>query len=214
MPLGFRIMRRRRKVDAALVERFRSIPVANVSDSIFAHGSSWATAAPDARGGVMSGPALTVKVRPGDNLMLHRALDLGEPGDVVVVDASGDLMLAHAKQRGVVGLVINDAVRDVDSIRAQDQPVFAAGVTHRGPHKDGPGEINVAIALDGIVIEPGDLVLGDTDGVLPRSSLLLRRRRRPRSGRWPPSSPGPASAAGCSGPLQAAAARSRNDATA
>ena len=125
-------------------------------------------------GGVMAGPALTVKVRPGDNLMLHRALDLAEPGDVIVVDAGGDvttaimgdLMLAHAKQRGVAGLVINGAVRDVDSIRAQDLPLYAAGVTHRGPYKDGPGEITGAVALDGMVVEPGDLVLGDADGVL------------------------------------------------
>ena len=118
------------------------------------------------KGSAMAGPALTVKVRPGDNLMLHRALDLAEPGDVIVVDAGGDLttaimgdlMLAHAKQRGVAGLVINGAVRDVDSIRAQDLPLYAAGVTHRGPYKDGPGEINVAVAIDGMVV--------DADGVI------------------------------------------------
>jgi regulator of RNase E activity RraA len=65
-----------------------------------------------------------------------------------------------------VAIVINGAVRDVDSIRALDLPLYAAGVTHRGPYKDGPGEINVPVALDGMVVEPGDLVLGDADGVL------------------------------------------------
>ena len=174
MPIGFRIARRRRKVDPALVERFRSIPVANVSDSMSRMAAAGPRLRPMHKGGAMAGPALTVKVRPGDNLMLHRALDLAEPGDVVVVDAGGDLttaimgdlMLAHATKRGVAGLVVNGAVRDLDSIRAQKLPLYAAGVTHRGPYKDGPGEINVAVALDGMVVEPGDLVLGDADGVL------------------------------------------------
>ena len=174
MPIGFRIARRRRKVDVALVERFRSIPVANVGDSMSRMAAAGPRLRPMHKGGAMAGPALTVKVRPGDNLMLHRALDLAEPGDVVVVDAGGDLttaimgdlMLAHAKQRGVAGLVVNGAVRDLDSIRAQNLPLYAAGVTHRGPYKDGPGEINLPVALDGMVVEPGDLVLGDADGVL------------------------------------------------
>jgi regulator of RNase E activity RraA len=125
-------------------------------------------------GGVMAGPALTVKTRPGDNLMVHKAIDMAEPGDVIVVDAGGDLttaiigelMSAHAETRGVAGMVINGAIRDSGALRAGRFPVYAAGVTHRGPYKDGPGEINVAIALDGMVIEPGDLVLGDDDGVL------------------------------------------------
>src|SRR5919112_2027255 len=95
-------------------------------------------------------------------------------GDVLVVDGGGDLtnsligelMLSHARAAGAAGVVINGAVRDFAWIRSNDFPVFAAGVTHRGPYKDGPGEINVPIALDGMVIEPGDLVLGDDDGLL------------------------------------------------
>ena len=125
-------------------------------------------------GGVLAGPALTVKVRPGDNLMLHKALDLAMPGDVIVCDAGGDLttaiigelMLMHAIKRGVAGIVLNGAIRDAGGIRAQSTPVFAAGVTHRGPYKDGPGEINVTIAIDGMVIEPGDLILGDDAGMV------------------------------------------------
>ena len=122
----------------------------------------------------MAGPAFTVKTRPGDNLMVHKALDLAEPGDVLVVDAGGDLtnaiigeiMSGYANARGLAGMVINGAIRDADEIRAKPFPVFAAGVTHRGPYKDGPGEINVPVALGGMVIEPGDLVLGDGDGLL------------------------------------------------
>jgi RraA family protein len=181
MALGFRILRRRQCVDLALVERFRVVPVANVSDSMSRMAAAGPRLRPMHAGGGMAGPALTVKLRPGDNLMLHKALDLAEPGDVIVADAGGDLttaimgdlMLNYAIQRGVAGIVVNGAVRDVDSIRALDLPVYAAGVTHRGPYKDGPGEINVPVALDGMVVEPGDLVLGDADGVLAVPRLAV-----------------------------------------
>src|SRR5207247_4521180 len=77
-----------------------------------------------------------------------------------------DVRVAHARKGAVAACVIDGAIRDSAAIGAGDFPVFAAGVTHRGPYKDGPGEINVAIAVGGMVIEPGDLVLGDGDGVL------------------------------------------------
>jgi RraA family protein len=126
------------------------------------------------RGGRMAGPALTVRTRPGDNLMVHKALQLAQPGDVIVVDGGGDLtnsligeiMAAHAAQLGVAGVVINGSIRDAGAIRQGEFPVFAAGVTHRGPYKDGPGEINVPLAMEGMVIHPGDLVIGDDDGLL------------------------------------------------
>ncbi|GAB2907302.1 RraA family protein [Paralcaligenes ginsengisoli] len=124
--------------------------------------------------GVLSGPAFTVKTRPGDNLMVHKALDLAQPGDVIVVDAGGDLtnaiigeiMVSTAQKRGIAGLVINGAVRDVGAIGTGHFPVYAAGITHRGPYKNGPGEINVSISLDGMIVEPGDLIVGDEDGLL------------------------------------------------
>jgi RraA family protein len=172
--IGFRVLPRRRKVDDATVRRFRELPVANVSDVMSRMSAGGPRLRPLHAGGAMAGPALTVKTRPGDNLMVHKALKVAEPGDVIVVDAGGDLnnaivgelMLSHAIQIGLAGVVINGAVRDSAWIRAHDFPVFAAGVTHRGPWKDGPGEINVPIALDGMVIEPGDLVIGDDDGLL------------------------------------------------
>ncbi len=125
-------------------------------------------------GGVLAGPAFTVKTRPGDNLLVHKALDMAAPGDVIVVDAGGDLtnsiigelMSAYVASRGVAGLVINGSIRDSDSIGRSQFPVFAAGVTHRGPLRSGPGEIGCTIAIDGMVIEPGDLLLGDADGVV------------------------------------------------
>ena len=137
-----------------VVERFRSLPVANVSDGMSRMTAGGSSLRPMHGSGVLAGPAVTVKSRPGDNLMIHKALDLAEPGDVIVVDAGGDLtnaligelMIAYAKKKGVAGIVIHGAVRDAASIRAGSFPVFAAGVTHRGPYKDGPGEINVPIA--------------------------------------------------------------------
>ncbi|OWY30234.1 RraA family protein [Herbaspirillum robiniae] len=174
MTAGFRIFERRRKVSAQEVTDFAAIPVANISDSMSRMTAAGTRLRPLHRGGKLAGAAITVKSRPGDNLMVHKALDMAEPGDIVVVDAGGDLsnaiigelMVAHAIQRQLGGIVINGAVRDLDAIAAGSFPVFAAGVTHRGPYKDGPGEINVPIAIDGMVIRPGDLMVGDSDGLL------------------------------------------------
>ncbi|WP_343584353.1 RraA family protein [Herbaspirillum sp.] len=174
MTAGFRIFERTRKATAGDVQKFAAIPVANISDSMSRMTAAGARLRPLHAGGKLAGAAITVKSRPGDNLMVHKALDLAEPGDVVVVDAGGDmsnaiigeLMVAHAIRRQLGGIVINGAVRDLDAIQAGSFPVFAAGVTHRGPYKDGPGEINVPIAIDGMVICPGDLMVGDSDGLL------------------------------------------------
>ncbi len=171
--IGFRILERKRKVADLVVRQFRDIPVANISDSMSRITAGGARLRPMHGGGVMAGPAFTVKTRPGDNLMVHKALDLAEPGDVIVVDAGGDLtnaiigeiMSTYAKARRVAGIVINGAIRDADSLRAG-----VPGVRRRrnpsGPYKDGPGEINVPVAIDGMVIEPGDLAVGDGDGIL------------------------------------------------
>lgn len=174
MALGFRIRQRRRQVSAESIQRFAGLPVANVSDVMSRLSAGGARLRPMHGGQPMAGPALTVKTRPGDNLMVHKALDLAAPGDIVVVDASGDLtnaiigelMVAHAIYRKLGGIVINGAIRDSAAIAEGAFPVFAAGVTHRGPYRDGPGEINVAVSIDGMVIEPGDLIVGDADGLL------------------------------------------------
>lgn len=172
MPSGFRILPPGDKVSAELVARFAGLPVANISDSMSRIVAGGVRIRPMHAGGVMAGPALTVKTRPGDNLMLHKALDLAAPGDIVVCDAGGDLtnallgelMSAHAQYRKLGGIVINGAIRDSSAIRAAAFPIFAAGVTHRGPYREGPGEIGLPIAIDGMVIETGDLIIGDDDG--------------------------------------------------
>jgi regulator of RNase E activity RraA len=134
------------------------------------------------------GPACTVKVYPGDNLMVHKCLDILQPGDVVVVDTSastmtavlGDLISTKARHRGAAGFLVDGLIRDLPGIRALgDFPVFGQGVTPIGPLHRGPGEINFPIAAGGIVVQPGDLIVGDANGVVvvPRDIVddLLRR---------------------------------------
>ena len=174
MTVGFRIKQSWDRIDPALVEKFRSIPVANVGDCMWRMYAGSNALRPMHKDGVLAGPAYTVLTRPGDNLMLHKAIDMAVPGDVIVVDAGGDLanalmgelMLAYAIKKGVVGFVLNGAIRDADNFVETNLPTFAAGITHRGPYKDGPGEINVPVAIDGMVIHPGDIMIGDSDGVL------------------------------------------------
>jgi len=126
----------------------------------------------------VAGPAFTVEVRPGDNLMIHAALQLAQPGDVIVVDGKGDLscaltgalMAAHAQKAGLAGFVMYGAVRDTDECARGSFPIFAAGANPNGPIKASGGRINWPISVAGTVVNPGDLVVGDADGVvvLPR----------------------------------------------
>lgn len=172
--VGLQILERRRQVSAQLVHAFKGLPVANISDCMARMSAAGPRLRPMHKSGHLAGPALTVKCRPGDNLMIHKALTMAQAGDVIVVDAGGDLtnslfgeiMMATAVKIGVAGVVLNGAVRDSEEIGQGSFPLYAAGVTHRGPYKDGPGEINVPISIDGMVIHPGDLVVGDADGLL------------------------------------------------
>ncbi|MBK6467519.1 MAG: RraA family protein [Rhodobacter sp.] len=171
---GFQIHKREALASADLVDRFRPIPVSNVSDAMSRMTAGGARLRPMHDGTPLAGVAITVKTRPGDNLMIHQAIDIAGPGDVIVVDGGGDvtnsligeMMMNLALNRGVAGFVLDGAIRDLAVIRAGSMPIYAAGVTHRGPYKDGPGEINCAIAVDGMVVRPGDIILGDDDGVL------------------------------------------------
>lgn len=169
-----KIRKRARAVNAELVKSFSEIPVANISDVMHRISAGGPKLRPMHAGAVLAGPAFTVKSRPGDNLFVHKAIDMASAGDVIVVDAGGDttnaiigeLMVRTASRKGIAGIVIHGAIRDLDTISKGDFPVYATGVTHRGPYKNGPGEINTTISLDGMVIEPGDLIVGDADGLL------------------------------------------------
>lgn len=122
----------------------------------------------------MAGTAVTVRARGGDNLVVLRAFDYCRPGDVLVIDAGGDLtnaviggiMTAGAAMLGLAGVVVDGAIRDVAEIREREFPVYARGVNHRGPYKNGPGEINVPVCIGGMVVQPGDIIVGDQDGLL------------------------------------------------
>jgi regulator of RNase E activity RraA len=126
------------------------------------------------RGRRLAGTAFTVKSRPGDNLAIYHALPLLRPGHVLVIDGGGDLnnavvgdlILAYLLQRGCVGLVVDGAVRDSAAFAEADFPCYARGVSHRGPYKTGPGLLNVPVAIGGQVVNPGDLVVGDEDGLV------------------------------------------------
>ena len=126
------------------------------------------------RAGRLVGPAFTVRTRPGDNLAIHQALALVAPGDVIVVDGGGDesralvgeIMKEIAMHARAAGFVIDGAIRDVGAFAASDFPCFARSAIHRGPYKNGPGQINVPVSVGGTVIGPGDIVVGDEDGVV------------------------------------------------
>jgi RraA family protein len=174
MTAGFRILPAPRRPPAALVAALGEMATAHLSDNMSRLQGAAAALRPMHRAGKLTGVALTVRVAPGDNLMVHKAIDIAEPGDVIVVDAGGaldraiigDIMASHAARRGLAGLVIDGAIRDADALRARDFPVYARGVTHRGPYKNGPGEINVPVSIGGMVVGPGDIVVGDGDGVI------------------------------------------------
>ncbi|MBN9030209.1 MAG: RraA family protein [Rhizobiales bacterium] len=161
------------KPSAALIDRFRDAPSAVISDNLDRLPGSIGLR-PFHRSGKLVGSAFTVRTRPGDNLAIHRALEMVGPGDVIVVDGGGDetraligeIMKEIAEWRKAEGFVIDGAIRDVTAFAASDFPCYARAVIHRGPYKNGPGEINVPVSIGGCVVSPGDIVVGDGDGIV------------------------------------------------
>jgi regulator of RNase E activity RraA len=122
----------------------------------------------------VAGTAFTVEVRPGDNLMIHAAMSLAKPGDVLVIDGKADLtsalmgtiMMTACKHLGIAGVVVDGAVRDTLEIDEMDFPVFAAGFNPNGPTKNCPGRIGHPVTVGGVTVHPGDFIIGDADGVV------------------------------------------------
>ena len=174
MSASMRILDIPKRPDPRLVAELGKMVTPHLSDSMERLYAGGHPLRPVHKEGKLAGPAFTVKTAAGDNLLVHRALDTARPGDVIVVDAGGwldnaiigELMMSRAKQRGVAGIVIWGAIRDSAEIGAGTYPVFAAGVTHRGPYKNGPGEINVPIVIGGMPVNPGDIIIGDADGLV------------------------------------------------
>jgi RraA family protein len=170
---GFRIYPRTR-TEESLVALFEELPASIISDNLSRLNGTWNLHPMHRPGTRLLGQALTVRVRSGDNLMIHKALQMGGAGDVLVIDGDGcldralmgEIMKRVAQVRGFAGLVIDGAVRDVSAYREDSFPCYARGVCHRGPYKEGPGEINVPVSISGVVVNPGDIVVGDDDGVV------------------------------------------------
>ncbi|WP_459743959.1 RraA family protein [Pseudomonas sp. 3A(2025)] len=170
MPLpGSRIFPSPALAPAHLIEAFASVVTPHISDNLGRHIGARGLTRYN-RSGKLVGTALTVKTRPGDNLYIYKALTLLEPGHVLVIDAQGDtnnavigeLIKLYAEQRGCVGFIVDGAIRDVESF--ENSPCYARSVVHCGPYKTGPGEINVPVSIGGMIVNPGDIVVGDEDG--------------------------------------------------
>lgn len=176
MSVGNRVFLHRKLPELAMLAAFSQIPAANIADTmerscamnprvrLFSR-----PAAP-----IVAGPALTVRTRAGDNIMIHQALDMACEGDILVVSNEGDgsralmgeIMFAYAQHKKIAAIVLDGPIRDVDAVSKMSLPVYATGTTPGGPYKEGPGEINVPVACGEISVCPGDIVVADADGVI------------------------------------------------
>jgi regulator of RNase E activity RraA len=191
-PFGFRLRLDFVRPDSALVEGFRGAATGNVCDALGRSAAMDHRIKPVAPGMALCGVAFTIKARPVDNLVVWKACEVARPGDVLVIATGayvghstwGDVTSRVAAARGLAGVVTDGAVRDVDGIVEAGVPVFAAAVTPNSPQKDGPGEFNVPVACGGQVVHPGDILVGDGDGIVvvpradaPAALAALRRIR-------------------------------------
>ncbi|MGH1504877.1 MAG: RraA family protein [Acidimicrobiales bacterium] len=180
---GFRVRKDFPRVDPDIVRRFGQLDIALVSDLMNRLYTLRSGLHPivEHTEPLLVGTACTVKVFPGDNLMVHASLDSAGPGDIVVIDTAGsdanavlgDMVTNKARARGIAGFIVDGLVRDVDGMREAGVPVFARGVTPRGPLHRGPGELNYPISCGGVTIHAGDLVMAGSDGVVvvPQESI-------------------------------------------
>lgn len=185
-PTGYAIHPCAPSVERRWLEAFAHIPSAIVSDCLGRNCGALGLK-PFHGERPLLGTALTVRTRPGDNLMVLKAILMARPGDVIVIDGSGDttravvggIMRALALRAGVVGFVVAGAIRDLAEWRRGELPVFALESAHRGPSSEGNGEIHVPILCAGMLVNPGDLVIGDLDGVVAvaRGELAQMHRR-------------------------------------
>lgn len=173
MSAGKTLNRTIARPDPALVEAFRGLPSANVDDCMERMAAVGPRLLPMNKTPLL-GTAFTVRVPQGDNLMVHKAMDLARPGDVLVIDAGGcmnrnilgGLMTQYCRARGLAGIVVDGCVRDRNELAEMDFPVYACGTSPNGPYKNGPGELNVPVRIGEQAVRPGDILLGDADGLI------------------------------------------------
>lgn len=158
---------------AQAMEDFKAIPTSHLSDNL-GRLEGVVGLRRFHRSRKLVGTAVTVKTRPGDNLLTYKALSMMSPGHVLVVDVGGvitnaivgELLMLYAQQRGCAGFVVDGAIRDSAAFVQADFPCYARDVNHRGPYKSGPGSINVPVSIGGQVVNPGDFIVGDEDGLV------------------------------------------------
>ena len=173
MPVGLRVFTKIRRPEKVLIESFEGIPTANIADNM-GRITCVGTGIRPFNKIPLLGCAFTVKAPLGDNLMFHKAIDMAQPGDIIVVDGEGcmdhslcgEIMFSYAKAKGIAGFLIDGCIRDVDSLETLGFSVYARGVQPKGPYKNGPGEINVPVSIGSQVVCPGDIIVGDGDGVV------------------------------------------------
>ena len=172
---GFKIVKSYERGDPAIVEKFKGLASANISDVQGRQNTFHARIKPIYQPmRRLCGTALTVKARPGDNLLATKAIHMAQPGDVIVISSEyeesltvwGGVMATMAAAKGVAGIVTDGVARDIAECRAVDLPVYAIGVTPVGPSKNGAGQINTTISCGGVIVHPGDIIVGDEDGVV------------------------------------------------
>ena len=190
MSIGCKIIKNFRRPAPELVALFKDMPVANIDDCMNRTAAIDAAIEPIGYKGQLLGVAFTVRVAQGDNLMFHAAMDLAKPGDVIVIDAGGfedraifgELMATYCKTRGICGIICDGAIRDREGLAAMENfHVYARSATPNGPYKNGPGEINAPVVIGGKTVYPGDIVVGDDDGVLfihPEEAEALAKATR------------------------------------
>ena len=171
---GFRVRNHIDRPSRELIRAFSEYPTPDISDLINRLYTMKADIHNVSNETEICGTACTVKVFPGDNLMVHKALDVAKPDDIIVVDTSGnrshavlgDLVSNKAKHIGIQAFVIDGLVRDIEGIKETGLPVYATGITPIGPLHRGPGELNYPISCGGIVVNPGDIIRGDKNGIV------------------------------------------------
>ncbi|CAK7260575.1 MULTISPECIES: 4-carboxy-4-hydroxy-2-oxoadipate aldolase/oxaloacetate decarboxylase [unclassified Shinella] len=181
------------RAPSGLIDRFKGVPTSTLSDAMGRHGAMKADIRPIFENIALVGSAFTVLCFPGDNIMTHKAVQMMQPGDVLVIDAGdsesgcfGHRSALQVRGRGGVGVVASGTVRDVALLRRDRFPVFSRGVSPRAPQKNTPGSINVPVEVGGVIVSPGDIVVGDDDGiaVVPRllaEQVLARALQRERA---------------------------------
>lgn len=184
--IGYRVYENINRPSEELLNGFKGMQTANIGDCMNRMGAMDASIQQMNKQSLL-GPAFTVKVPSGDNLMIFLAVEKAKPGDVLVIDGEGsmdralvgEILATFAEAQKLGGFVINGCIRDYEVLSKMEIPIFAKGRTPNGPYRNGPGEINVPVSIGGKVVHPGDIIIGDDDGVIvvkPEEAKILQEK--------------------------------------